>query len=302
MNNLEREIKKFEKWYYTNFTKEMYTSIGVYENRNEIHNFIEKMAIWYELRYPDSELIKNTSNSIDDIMFKNNYYINFLFNDYTNNLNLKWSEFYDYDKFYNSLSVSEKFFFKIPIYNNLVYLCRKSRGAHLHLDKNGYIIEAEFLPEKIEECYNSFNGKVHVKDFITKLENNKIYLPKDNEIKPMIEYVEKNKIKVEKLLDCVMYKIISRGGERIGARRGLLFAKEFNRNIDIPMIYGVDRSDPDLCDLIDSYLELGGNLYLACFENYFSKESNKEKDKIVILKDIYNKELEYVKQKRIELK
>ena len=38
-------------------------------------------------------------------------------------------------------------------------------------------------------------------------------------------------------LNCVMYRIIERGGNRIGPRRGFLFAKEFGRNIDIPMIF-----------------------------------------------------------------
>ena len=31
----------------------------------------------------------------------------------------------------------------------------------------------------------------------------------------------------------VMYRIIERGGNRMGPRRGFLFAKEFGRNIDI---------------------------------------------------------------------
>ena len=73
----------------------------------------------------------------------------------------------------------------------------------------------------------------------------------------------------EEMLNCVMYRIIERGGNRIGPRRALLFAKGFNRNIDIPMKYGVDTKDPDLRWFINEYINLGGNKDLECYRNYF---------------------------------
>ena len=65
------------------------------------------------------------------------------------------------------------------------------------------------------------------------------------------------------MLDAVMYRIIERGGNRMGPRRGFLFAKEFGRNIDIPMMYGVDYSDPGLRSFIIEYIKLFiNNFYL----------------------------------------
>ena len=58
----------------------------------------------------------------------------------------------------------------------------------------------------------------------------------------------------EEMLNCVMYRIIERGGNRIGPRRAFLFAKEFGRNIDIPMIYGVDSSEPGLRNFMNEYI------------------------------------------------
>lgn len=50
-----------------------------------------------------------------------------------------------------------------------------------------------------------------------------------------------------------------------------MFAKEFNLNIDIPMMYGVDESDPYLGNFILEYLKAGGSTNLVCLINYFSK-------------------------------
>ena len=301
MIKIETEIKEFEKWYYANFIKGNYTSYGEYGDKDEIHNFIEKMAIWYELRYPDFEIIKDTKDNIDDIMFNDNKYINFLLSEYTNKIDLKWSDFYNYTSFYKSLSNSEKKLLYIPKYNGIVYLDSSKVRDHFHLNDNGYIMEAEVREGSILDCYNSFNRKVHIKELLDKLKQEKIKLPFNNEIEPTVKYVDMNTYKVNGLLDCVMYRIIERGNNRIGSRRALMFAKEFNRNIDIPMIFGVDTSDPNLCDFIDEYIELGGNLDLECYLNYYEKEKKYQRIDKVFLRDVYIKELGY-KQKRIEMK
>ena len=89
-----------------------------------------------------------------------------------------------------------------------------------------------------------------------------------------------------------MYRIIERGGNRIGPRRGFIFAKEFNRNIDIPMQYGIDRSDPGLRDFINEYLKAGGNTSLACYDDYFYNK-NKSNINKVKLHDILKIENNY---------
>ncbi|MDE6142224.1 MAG: hypothetical protein K2G03_06435 [Bacilli bacterium] len=73
------------------------------------------------------------------------------------------------------------------------------------------------------------------------------------------------------MLDSVMYRIIERGGNRYGPRRAFLFAKEFKRDISIPMIYGVDTSDPGLRKFMNAYIKAGGSMDITCLVNYFSR-------------------------------
>ncbi len=83
-----------------------------------------------------------------------------------------------------------------------------------------------------------------------------------------------------------MYRIIERGGNRIGPRRAFLFAKEFGRNIDIPMMYGVDYSDPGLRSFIIEYIKAGGSKDLVCYRGYFSRKSKNEKLDTISIQDL----------------
>lgn len=82
--------------------------------------------------------------------------------------------------------------------------------------------------------------------------------------------------KVEEILNCAMYRIIERGGNRIGPKRAFLFAKEFGRDISIPMMYAIDYSDPGLRLFINEYIKAGGSKDLECLVGYFSKVSKDE--------------------------
>ena len=64
------------------------------------------------------------------------------------------------------------------------------------------------------------------------------------------------------ILDTIMYRIIENGGKYYGPRRAYLFAKEFDRNTDLPISYGDSG-------LIGEYLEHGGNGELICYPKYF---------------------------------
>ena len=57
-NKYESTIKiaKFIKWYKNNLYD------GKYRSPKEIINFIEKIAVWYELRYPEYEIAKTLSS------------------------------------------------------------------------------------------------------------------------------------------------------------------------------------------------------------------------------------------------
>ena len=94
----------------------------------------------------------------------------------------------------------------------------------------------------------------------------------------------------EAILDCAMYRIIERGRNRKGPRRALLFAKEFERDINIPMKYGVDRSDPYLKTFIHKYLDAGGSRKLVCYEDYFYSTFRLSAPNCVTIKELLKRE------------
>ncbi len=290
---LNDKVDEFINWYFKNMIKGEYTDIGEYYEPIEMRNFIEKMAVWYELRYPDYEINRlmpgsNQENSeIDDIMFNKNRYINEQFDEDSEVRLIDWAEFYNTNAFIKSLPSSERYFLERPKYNTIVYIDPNHRNAHLHLTSNGVVLESEGL-----DRYTNFKIKdkdienMHVEDVVKYLKGKGIVLPSDNELEKTINNVKKWKYQKEEMLNCVMYRIIERGGNRIGPRRAFLFAKEFGRNIDIPMIYGIDYSDPGLNEFIDEYIKSGGSEYLKCYVEYFSRASKYEPVDIVSIKDI----------------
>lgn len=83
-----------------------------------------------------------------------------------------------------------------------------------------------------------------------------------------------------------MYRIIERGAIRVGPRRAFLFAQDFNLNLDIPMSYAVDYTDPDFRKLMNLYFENGGSKDLVCCINYFLKSSDDEKISTTTLSEL----------------
>ena len=263
----------------------------MFASPKSIRHLIDKVAIWYELRYPDYDvnriipmgLIDGTQSSQE--MFEHNP----MYQGEENN----WQDFCNYETFINALPVLERLYLKDLNYPQIVYLDVEEKGinpetgrpivvkvpqAHLHLTKDGHVEQAEFLetingtkPEGLV-----LKGK-SLKEAVEELEHHGIIIPKKSEAKNVIrihQIMEKTK---EGILDCAMYEIIERGGSKLGPRRGLLFASELERDIDIPMKYGIDYSNTDaLMNLIETYIELGGKKDLECYEGYFYHPKNTE--------------------------
>lgn len=271
-NGLNDRIDKFINWY----KKELCYQI---DGEKDLKKFIEKMAIWYELRYPSKALneylLNKTQKSVDEEMFLNNKYINV--KGYKNELEFEWDKFYNYETFLKTLSLDERSFLSNPSYDDLVYI-DPNKSWHFHLNYEGFIEVSEYIISGID-----FTG-MHIKDAVKILKKHN-RLSKNNEIETKILNYEKRKKFKDELLNCVMYKIIQNGGKRIGPKRAFIFAKEFNRNIDIPMIYGIDQSDPDLYYFILQYLKAGGNLNLNCID-YNSNN-------MINLKEFVKRALEY---------
>lgn len=234
---------------------------------NELRNVIEKMAVWYELRYPDCEINKiipfegQRNVDIDNIMFNSNGYVNEQLNGENDFRLLDWDKFYNFKAFLESLSSKERYFIGKYKYPEIVYL--DFNGRHIHLDSDGFVEEDEILFGELEHQ--------HITDVVGILKEKGVIIPEDSEIlKAIREHINKDKL-TNGVLEAVMYRIIERGNNRIGARRAYLFAKEFNVSKDIPLIYGIDLSDPGLRVFINQFLKDGGSHNLSCYVGYCSR-------------------------------
>ncbi len=84
----------------------------------------------------------------------------------------------------------------------------------------------------------------------------------------------------------VLYRIIERGGNRIGPRRGVLFAQDFELDINVPVAYAIDWSDPYLYDFLKPLVQQL-DLNMLCPANYFCRTSDSLNDiQEVRLKDV----------------
>lgn len=274
---LDDKVDNFIKWYKKQVIRDKYTKDYEFLEEKRLRNFIEKMAVWYELRYPEYEVNRIMPGSdqemkdINEEMFHKNSCISELIKQFNNKSDIKWSDFYNYDRFFNSLPVEEANYLDKYYYPSILYI-NNGRMEHFHLDENGRITISELNYFALNHDLMTLN----LEEALEYLKMHKIELPKNNGIELEIEKAKRHYYIRKSILNCVMYRIIERGGNRIGPRRGLMFAKEFNTDINIPMIYGVDFSDPGLHLFIDEYLKLGGNINLECIVNYGMRDKKNQ--------------------------
>lgn len=291
--DLDDKVDAFIDWYFNNMVKGHYTDIGEYHKPKDMRNFIEKMAVWYELRYPDYEINRlmhccgQEQININDVMFRNNPYVNDLLDEESDTKELDWYEFYNTNVFIKSLPWDEKYIFTKPRYRDIVYLSPNFRSAHLHLTKNGFVKMAEGITTYTNSIIKDEELQgLNVRKVAELFKEKGIILPENNELEKAIKDVDNWIYQKEEMLNCVMYRIIERGGNRIGPRRAFLFAKEFGRNIDIPMKYAVDYSDPGLILFMNEYIKAGGSKDLECYVGYFSRASKKEKVDTISIQEL----------------
>ncbi len=239
---LDKKVKSFLKWYYKKWIKGHYTYVGELYGQKRIINFIEKMVSWYEMKYPDFEVnrfMTGTSihnKSIDDILLNKGVD------------SIKWKNLLDYHTFVLTLSEEEKGYLQDPIFRSS-YCMKDAYMGFLHITKDG-IVKTDEVRFDISEYYHGMTlGKsLYVTDDFDNLNllQVKLLMEKYNMLNDVIgiqKIIDDYQLQIEtkeRLLDCVMYRIIERGGNKIGAFRAFLFAKEFNRNARIPMMYSTD--------------------------------------------------------------
>ena len=320
--SLNDRVNNIIKWYKEEYVKSLgLTDLGNYYEPFRLRDFIEKVAVWYELRYPNCDLDKEmgakskNNNYTNKALLEDNEYVDVFFS----GLDLKkfeWSKFYNTHAFIRSLDGEERVYFDKPRYPKVIVWDNMGTGLYpqvqpsnkacLELSKTGKVIGSQNMRLL---CTNISDRKLigmHIVDVINLLHENGIVVsPNNSFVKAVQQYELENEMR-EKVFDAIMYRIIERGGERVGPKRGLLFAKEFGRNIDIPMKYGVDYSDPYLGEFINEYLKSGGNKNLECLVNYFICKGDYTKIQKVNIAEIlknrkYTEEEKELVQKLVDL-
>ncbi len=266
--DLNDKVEEFIEWYKNNIVKGLYTDIGEYHLPNEMKNFIEKIAVWYELRYPNDKinLILESSQKLKNIINQDNKQSS-PEND---------SEIYSIKSFYDALSNEEKLYLMQPSYRSIVYWKGGLCLAHLHLSKKGTVEISEYMDTVIPEISNEDLEGKNIKEVVKIIKEKGIIIPENSELIKAIQVYDKLNYQREEILNCAMYRIIERGGNRIGPKRAFLFAKEFGRDISISMMYAIDYSDPELRLFINEYIKAGGSKDLECLVEYFSRISKDE--------------------------
>lgn len=291
---LDDKVDEFIKWFSENRSGKNATKQEKNSLANDMRNFIEKMAVWYELRYPDYEINRlmpgstQEQTSINKVMFEDNQYINDMLDEDSLVKDLDWSKFYNVKVFINSLTWSEMSLFLKPRYQECVYWDSSNSKAHLHLTSKGVVRVAEMTGLKwhVPGVSNENLEGMNIKEVVAMLKEKGVVFPANNDFEKAIKDYDEWCYQKEEMLNSVMYRIIERGGNRFGPRRAFLFAKEFGRNIDIPMAYGVDRTDPGLRLFINEYIKAGGSENLLCYNGYGSRASKYEKIPTVTVQEL----------------
>ena len=269
--DLNDKVDEFINWYTDNMVKGYYNKVGEYNIPNRMRNFIEKMAVWYELKYPTSEIEKVLP-----------------FNGEVNTSSKELKDHFSYDKFKESLSWYEKDFLTKSWYNTISYFnSRNDIQFNLSLDDNGIIEHSSNIDlwtnSKLKD--EDLIG-LHVSKVADLLRKSGVVLPLDNELEKLVKHIGDNVYCRDEMLNCVMYRIIERGGVEEGPRRAFLFAREFGRNIDIPMKYGVDYSDLGLRTFVNECIKAGGSKDLECYVDYFGRTDRKEMANTISVQDL----------------
>ena len=137
---LNDKVDKYIKWYHDNMVSHPNANIERDYHSKKMREFIEKVAVWYELRFPDyqiEELISGTQETKEyasEVMFYNNPYMGSFFESITAVKKIEWNKFYNAHVFINSLPSTEKRLFEKPKYRNMVYIDGSRKHFHLSSD------------------------------------------------------------------------------------------------------------------------------------------------------------------------
>ena len=276
--DLDEKINDYMRWYRKAFCSD------ISERYENMEHFIKKVALWYELRYSDDdiEMMMHDNNgmtaSSNQALFHDNKYVTELFDEEDALDDLNWSDLYSTKVFLKSLPDSEKQYFLKPKYKSLVWY-----GLMYFKVSNTGNIQCVHFVGPVDKRFSGHNFVgMHLKEFLSCVEDEMdctdyVYADK---IKDQISDYDNLVKRKEGMLDAVMYTILRSGNPDYAAYRALLFAKEFGRNIEIPMRYAANggASDFHVGKVIDKYLSFGGSDDIFCYKEISTQKGNQHEE------------------------
>lgn len=270
---LENRIEQFLKWYQDNMVR---NGEDKKKKGRELNDFISDTAFWYRILYPDVIL----EEMINQFLFIPAHY---------------------QETYYQFCNCMTSGYLKEPRSCDRLMFDYGARRSYFYLNDDFVITNVDqmpYIPEDFGYNYDSFEGK-SIFEVIAFLKEHHLCLEGVFEIEEQLLRYFKEKYMKEELLNCIMYRIIERDSRRWGAKRAMLFAKEFNRDIDVSMMYGISRGDPYLDEFIKIYFYMGGHSDLVCIDNYsFLSHPHQKVDfismkKLIFLEDIQEEIMKY---------
>ncbi len=239
-----------------------------------VENLINKMAIWFEFKYPQNriaELIPCYGGRKDK--------------DGT----APGEELMSIEQFYKSLLPKERELLKVPTHQKNVhfdnygkdYFCVDNEGKIIGIegdiqslvpeDKRGIINNQRLIGMYLIEANELFKNKGIFITYPKTAQDRKI---DNSEILFFSAHYQYELDVYNGILDSVMAKIIDNGGSIIGPRRGLLFALEFGRNLNFPMLYSHSDLDQNSSDFVNYFVDHSGQNNAPCIIEYFDQYSS----------------------------
>lgn len=259
-NDLNKKINECIQEYKNVIRNDVYkfvslTSANLVDYKNidreieDLKDFIKEMTAWYELKYDIPTINEIFSN--EDIVLDESFFSS---------------------RNHSPLHLKNNNFINDPNYKKIY---EETFCSHFKINEEGIIYDTKDLMGYcniygiIGSPGKYIEGK-HIKDIKEILESKAydINFINGNLGKLYERYNEKLKLR-DLVLNAILYNIIKNGDVRFGPRRGLLFAKEYGLNIDIPMLYGVEGTYYNEYKFINIYLNNGGNKDLKIFVDYF---------------------------------
>lgn len=252
--NEEIDLNKRFDYFLDEYYKFVYDKKAQYIGNCEktlMEAFIGKIVAWYETTYTDDDLFYEFPSK-----YKNP-------REFITTLNAYEREYLHKHNYRDDLQDGECIYLNNDSIDYLMHarLFVSASGIiteieNIHKFSGKRVQESELIGLKLDDAVEVF------KKAGVRIENTKL-------AKIVNDHNKRLELR-EKMLDAIMYKLIEHGVyNNAGCMRAYIFAKDFGRDICIPVKYSYIESSKAYREFINAYVHDGGSLDMEHYGNYF---------------------------------